>query len=136
MKRNTIDTARLFIEGLKTRTIHEGGLTEYFPGGRKARYVVGDGTNGVKYTPAEFFGGAADIHGDLRGRFDEWRALGYDGFGTWYDKEGTGLVYVDPVTTHSDEVTALMLAERRGELAIYDIEGGDCLSVETARQNA
>lgn len=134
MKRNPVDRTRLAVCGIINRTRHDGGATEFFPRGRRARYVVGDGDAGFTMSRAEFYGSRTpadgrSIHTRLAEALPGWLAAGYDGFGTWDDADGTGLIYVDPVTTHDDAGAALYIGGLRGELAVFDRERGECLNV-------
>ena len=66
----------------------------------------------------------------------------YDGVGTWLDREGvertgfggkkyqdTDLVYFDNVTHKEGIHEAMRLAQFNGEIAIYDLEDGECINV-------
>jgi hypothetical protein len=98
------------------------------------RYVVGDGTLGLKY----------DAHNDVSLRYlgvtdladsfsvlvklihlaRYWQALGYDTVGAWIDGD---TLYLDPGNLRSDLGDAIALAKSRGELAIYDVVAGECI---------
>ena len=103
------------------------GHTVYAEGTAPRRYVVGG------YTPTLLFPVSAPS-GHMRVRVWDWaqadaarfaEALGY------WEHEGT--IYVDFGTTHASIDDALRVAASRGELAIYDRETGQCITVEGNR---
>lgn len=119
-------TSDIYALARKAASAVEGegaGHTIYARGTEARRYVVGGYTPSVLLpvgTPVGVVRRAirrmVGAHG---ARFSE--TLGY-----WEDN---GTVYLDLGTTYHDEVSALSVARTRGELAIYDRETGECITL-------
>lgn len=75
---------------------------------------------GRTVNPGEHFSvGNVQIYAALKG----WRL-----FGVWIDPD-TGIQYIDPVEHVSDLGTARARATERGEIAIYDLMMGECITI-------
>lgn len=98
------------------------GHTVYVKGLMPRRYVVGG------YKPSLLFPVGAAV-GHVRERVRAWvgdSAREAETLGMW---EHDGTVHVDLGNTFASLTVAMHAARRRGELAVYDRETGECLMV-------
>lgn len=103
------------------------GHTVYRQDRAMGRYIVG----GIGRTPMLATGTpVASIRQAIHGMIATLRAEAVvETLGYWEDG---GTVYVDLGDTWTSRARALQVAARRGELAIYDREAGECITVPAA----
>lgn len=120
---STSDTYSLARKAASALEGDGSGHTVYARDAEARRYVVGG------YTPSTLLPIGTPV-GVVRGAIR--RMVGASGarfaetLGYWEDN---GTVYLDLGTTYNDEVSALSVARTRGELAIYDRQTGEVISL-------
>lgn len=96
------------------------GHTVYSLGAHKRRYVVGGLATRI-YPVGEAVGA---VRKGMRAMADGYAGATADTMGYWED---AGAVYVDLGDAWESVHTATLMAQARGELAIYDRETGECI---------
>jgi hypothetical protein len=135
MTHTTLNIHAAQIIDLVNDTYRNGGATLYLREYEQGeQYVVGDGTLGIKFDAYNDHTLRHICVTDLADSFSTlvklihlaryWQSLGYDTVGAWIDG---GTLYLDPGNLRADLGDAIVLAKQRGELAIYDIEAGECI---------
>lgn len=98
------------------------GHTVYSLGATKRRYVVGGLATRI-YPVGEAVGA---MRKGMRTMADSYAGATADTMGYWEDG---GAVYVDLGDTYDGVGMAIAVAQARGELAIYDRQTGECITL-------
>jgi hypothetical protein len=120
---NNIDIASHVLE----QTAVRGGYTHLFkgPANPSTGYVVGNGKLGLKCTNTPEVAYLAHA-------IEHFKGLGCAGVGSWVDG---GILYVDPIIHVSNGIEALMYATLWSELAYWDCNKQQSVTVQLALED-